>query len=133
MTAVSASIFIGIACYIRIKTGMFQRVGFATFPPRIYYLSYGIFVSYLLMIVFEKLDLKKQYSSKFVRFVSDNSLWIYLWHIFALWAFDKTPLYSLWYAELAAVFISSILITLAQRKVVNFLRKKKNLEIFRYL
>ena len=133
IASVSALIFAGIAIYIRVATGHFERVSIATFPPKIYYLSYGIAVSYALMIVFETLDLSALYKSRFVRFVSDRSLWIYLWHIFALAVYDQTVLFGFWYLELAAVFFSSCLIAFIQSIIVKKLRQKTELKFLKYL
>jgi len=51
------------------------------YPPRLYYISYGLFVSFLLywMIGFPKI--KKVFENKFIMFLSENSIWLYFWHI----------------------------------------------------
>ncbi len=132
ITAASALVFTACALYVRFSTGRFERVSIATFPPRAYYLSYGIFIAFVLYLIFENFDLKIYRCSPIV-FISKNSLWIYLWHIFTLAVFNKTFLFDFWYLELLAVFVSAVFITYIQTIVVSFLKKKTSLKILNYL
>ncbi len=129
---VFATIFFAFIMIVKAITGEFDTVGIATFPPRLYYLSYGIFVSFVLFLIFERFDLKI-YKSKPVAFVSKNSLWIYLWHIFCLEVYNRTPLFNFWYVELVAVFVTSALITFVQCKLVEAVRRKRDFKFLKYL
>jgi hypothetical protein len=51
------------------------------YPPRMYYLSYGVFVTFLLYLFFETLKPK---FNRLIVFMSSSLLWIYLWHWFFL-------------------------------------------------
>ncbi len=51
------------------------------YPPQIYYISYGLFVSFLLLILLENRFLNKIFGNKVFTYIARNSLWIYLWHI----------------------------------------------------
>ena len=57
-------------------------------PPRIYYLSYALFVSTMLYLLIYKyqahLRALKLPVKNFIVFVSSSTLWIYLWHFFFL-------------------------------------------------
>lgn len=57
------------------------------YPPTIYYLSYAFFCINLIYFVVSRY-FKINKTKKFIIWLSANSLWIYLWHIFA---------YYLWY------------------------------------
>lgn len=53
------------------------------YPPRTYYLVYGIFISVILWI--SKKHWIHIFDCKLFRFIGENTIWIYLWHIpFAL-------------------------------------------------
>jgi fucose 4-O-acetylase-like acetyltransferase len=104
------------------------------YPPQLYYLSYSLFASiwlYLVadyicskyLILFKKLSL-----DKLISFLSNSSLWIYLWHIFFLyyWKFfakqlslnpNKLP-------EFAIVFALAVLTVYLQKKIIVLLLKK---------
>jgi hypothetical protein len=51
------------------------------YPPTIYYISYGMFVSLLLYRLLDFQIIEKVFNNVFVRFVSITSAWIYFWHI----------------------------------------------------
>jgi Acyltransferase family len=56
------------------------------YPPRFYYLSYGIFMSMLAFIIVDIFTKDHVFSQqnpviKFITFISASTLWIYLWHI----------------------------------------------------
>lgn len=53
------------------------------YPPSIYYLSYAMFVSMFLWKFVDKISrlLITFKINKFVNFVANNSIWVYLWHI----------------------------------------------------
>ena len=127
----SGIVFVLCALFVRFTTGSFERVSIATFPPRAYYLSYGIFIAFALYLIFEHLNIKI-YRAAPVTFVSKNSLWIYLWHIFALAVYNRTFLFDYWYLELIAVFVTACLITYIQTLVVSFCKKKTNLKLLNY-
>ena len=132
VAAVSGTVFFICVFYYRFTTGEFQRVSVATFPPRIYYLSFGLFVSFVLLIVCEKFDFKF-FKAKPIAFVSKHSLWIYLWHIFALFISMRTGLSRYWYVDVTAVFIMACLVTWVQTMAVKAIRKNSKAKILDYL
>lgn len=54
------------------------------YPPRAYYLSYAIIASMICYTCTHIKVLKSLVQSKAIRWVSKNSLWLYLWHIIPL-------------------------------------------------
>lgn len=64
----------------------FALVSVEKYPPTAYYLSYGMMASVILYLLLETdakiiLILKK---NKLIRWISQNSLWIYLWYIISI-------------------------------------------------
>lgn len=60
------------------------------FPPRIYYTSYGIFMTLCIYLMIDKLKVtqilsKNRQVSNCIVFISSSTLWIYLWHIFFIY------------------------------------------------
>lgn len=78
------------------------------YPPTIYYISYGIMISIILMKILEFLEnfLFKRKVSKIIKFMSKRSFDIYFWHIFGLYI--TIDIKNLW-IRFIVVTISSIL------------------------
>lgn len=91
-----------------IKTGSIQDVQITKYPPRAYYLSYGLGVSYLLMYICEHHH-SRIYENNFIRFVSSHSLGIYLCHVMALEFYELLRLPQIWLLKLIVVFVTSVL------------------------
>jgi len=82
--------FVGSAFFEYFSTGIIVATQSFKYPPRIYYLSYAGFVSVFLWIFSEGLYsiVKKARLEKFVFFIANNSIWVYLWHIPFIGLFD---------------------------------------------
>ena len=102
------------------------------YPPRIYYLSYGIFVSFLLFFVLKKINLKK---FKIIDFCSKSSLWIYLWHIMIIFLLNTYYNSLNWKIKYIILLIGAISLTFIQNKIIDLLENtkasKKVLQVFR--
>ena len=108
------------------------------YPPRLYYVSYGIFSSLLLYLsaklIFANIAIRNiLLTFKFDQiliFLSDSSLWIYLWHIFVLYywrLFFKElgiPLYIV--PQFLIVTLISLLIVIFQKRIIYWLIEKVN-------
>lgn len=99
-------VFFALLSAYRIKTGTIQDVQIAKYPPRAYYLSYGLFVSYVLMFICEH-HYSKIYENKFIRFISVHSLGIYLCHVMTLEFYKLLKLPGNWLLELVVIFVGS--------------------------
>lgn len=84
-------------------------VQIAKYPPRLYYLSYGIACSCVLLYIFERFDFKI-HKNCLIKFISTNSLWIYLWHIFVLKIIDLSNICNQWLAKFMITYFGSIFI-----------------------
>jgi peptidoglycan/LPS O-acetylase OafA/YrhL len=126
------AIFVGLGIYYWLKCGNPQLVQIAKYPPRLYYLGYGVAVSFLLLLICENWDLKI-YGNAVIRFVSKNSMWIYLWHILVLTAYGFLKLPKVWYVKLPIVYIGAVSVVLLVNKILDVIEKKKTITVFKYL
>jgi len=128
----SSIIFVLLVMYYWHQYGSFQQVQIAKKPPRCYYLSYGIAVSFALLIICEKHDLAI-YRCFLVQYVSRHSLWIYLWHILALVVYPYMGLPNIWYVKLVIVYALSMMMVLLVNKLLDLVEKKNKFRIIKYL
>lgn len=131
----SASIFFSLGLALWIHFGIFTPTQAYKYPPSLYYFSYAVSVSIFIWLISDKVwSIIEQLPiiKKFVLFVAQNSLWIYLWHI-PFVKFIQTD----FLVEYLIVITVSTIITIAQVWFVkNFLMPKfsnitvqKNLKI----
>ena len=112
----AAILFFSLFSFYWIYAGQIQLVSISKYPPRIYYLSYGLMCSYGLLMLCENHSLNK-YSNKFIVFVSNNSMWIYLWHILILDVYSYLGLPKVWEIEFVLVYTASIIATYIMKKI----------------
>lgn len=112
--------------------GTAQPVRIAKYPPRLYYLGYGIGCSFALMLLCEKQQFKI-YECSVVKYVSSHSMWIYLWHILALQVYTEFALPEVWYLKLIVVYCASILMTVAMNRVFDIIDKRTRITVPNYM
>jgi peptidoglycan/LPS O-acetylase OafA/YrhL len=125
--------FIATAFYLYARTGSLQQVQAYKYPPRLYYLSYGIFCSLSLMTICKNKRYEKYFNNRIMQYISSHSMWIYLWHILTLSAYEKLHLPENWILKFLAVSISAILIVILVNKFLDKLEKRKHIKLFDYL
>ena len=108
------------------QTGAIQSTQVYKYPFRIYYLSYGIFISSILIFIFKNKLICNLLNNKLITFISSHSLWIYLWHMFIHFTIVKE---IHWLKEFLILLVLSILITYIQAIIVNKLEGKVNKNI----
>jgi peptidoglycan/LPS O-acetylase OafA/YrhL len=54
------------------------------YPPNLFFISYGVFMSLFLVLLFKQKGFKNIISNKIAEFYSRNSMWVYMWHILIL-------------------------------------------------
>lgn len=99
------------------------------YPPRIYYLSYALAVSFALYFMSRTAWFEKIFSTKIMAFLASSTLWIYLWHIFFLfqWKALQASLnlsFGNFGAEYLFVIICAVLVTYLQKNLIKQLVKK---------
>ncbi|RDC64335.1 hypothetical protein AHMF7616_02948 [Adhaeribacter pallidiroseus] len=72
--------FLGLFLFLSYQND-FSTVQAFKYPPQLYYLSYGLFVSFLLYRLLDYTFFKKFGNSQLIIFLSRNSAWVYFWHI----------------------------------------------------
>lgn len=105
------------------------------YPPRIYYISYAVFISTLLIIItnkFKGYNLNKKFI-KITKFISRHSLWIYFWHVIYIQLIQWGKIEINQILEYIMIVIISILTTILQNIVIDKIGKKKNINILKYL
>ena len=128
---ISFVLFVTMGIYYWIKTGAPQLVQIAKYPARIYYLSFGIMVSSILLQICEKVELKI-FDSNFVRYISEHSMWIYLWHILVLTLYNAIGLPQIWYIKFSTVYFTSVFIVFVFNKILDLVKNKKIQKLFTY-
>ena len=103
-------IFITCLFFYKNSLGYFLSLQDAKYPPRIYYLSYGLLVTFILFYFLQKKDIKI-FKNKYIIYCSKNSIWIYLWHILFLKLYEISGFTLKWYILFIVIYLSSILTT----------------------
>lgn len=132
IAAASFVMFAGFGLYYWMKYGSPQLVQIAKYPPRLYYLGYGTAVSFFLILVCESRDFRI-YDNRMIRFVSKNSMWIYLWHILILSAYKFLKLPEIWFVKLLIVYVSAMGIVFTVNRLLDGIEKKKAFKAVKYL
>jgi peptidoglycan/LPS O-acetylase OafA/YrhL len=125
-------VYLFLAVYFYRQHGGYLSTQVYKYPPRLYYMSYGIAMSMLASYILESKS-SPLYQSRLIRFISASSLWIYLWHIFYL---KLVPYFvgNTWYLVYITVAACSMLTVYLQNLVVNYFEEqKKYLPLIRIL
>ena len=124
--------FVISAYLLYMNTGILQPTQTMKYPPTIYYISYALFVSFMLFSIFKKANIKR---NALIEFISGSSLWIYLWHILFLTVIPMINGQLNWIIMYLAVVLTSISVTFIQNKIIDLLEmrniNRNILKIFR--
>ena len=118
--SVSGFVFAVIASYLYLAADGFIQTQAYKYPPRLYYLSYAVAISTALYILLKE---RQNRSKKIaVVWISQNSLWIFLWHILFLYIWDflmaDMDFTGVWIAKFLVVLAASCFTTYMQKLVV---------------
>lgn len=117
LASVNFIIFIFVGLLLYIKNGSIQPTQIMKYPFRVYYISYSLFISFILFFTINNIKIKSKICERLINFISTNSLWIYLIHIIFVQIID----YKLWYIN----FIIVVLLTLLAVKIKNYILSMK--------
>lgn len=98
------------------------------YPPHSYFLIYGIVVSMILWKcrkIFAKIS-----KHKFISFIGQNTMWIYLWHIPFVTA--ANIFLSGWFTKYFLTYSLAVLVYLVQYRIVGFLKNRRENSILKY-
>ena len=116
-------LFVVLACWIWASNGMPIGVQHAKYPPRIYYLSYGIACSFGLLMLCEKHSSAAIFKNGGIQFVSMHSMWLYFWHILILDVYRAMNLPEIWVLKLIIVYVGSALMVIFVNLCLDYLEK----------
>jgi hypothetical protein len=117
LTAVVTAILFGLAALmLSIKQEHFVFTQEYKYPPRLYYIFYGLSVSLFVKVFISKLMKYLINFKNIIIFVSRSSLWIYLWHVLLLYIFKSV--FTNLMMQLAAIISLSMAVTFLQKKIV---------------
>ena len=106
-----------IAIYL--ITGEVHDTNYMKYPFRIYYLSYAFFVSSMLIIINRNEKIVELFYNKFIKFISQSSLWIYLWHILFVVYINYYFPDLIWELKYIVVLSAAIFTTYIQNKIID--------------
>ena len=127
VSGVCLLIFVVIFTVLYFTKNQITKISDYKYPPRLYYLSYGIGISLLLYYLFERkniLNVKEKLNKKIILFIGRHTMWIYLWQIFYLNTFAVIKLQVTWYEKFIYLATASILTTYIQSRIVQKLNIK---------
>ena len=127
-----ALIHIGYALFLYKKHLAYVPIGEFKYPARFYYFSYAIPIITCIYLILKKIGFCERHN-RFITFMSKNSLWIYLWHIFVLAILKYVLNIENWVFCYFILVIASIGIAYVQTTLVRYLMKKHNIGILKYL
>lgn len=110
-------IFIMLAILYYEINGYFVITGKYKYPPKIYYLSYTLGVSFALIEIFKNFHFKRCWLTSYVVFLSKSSLWFYLWHILTLRI--AASISSIEFVQFWIVLFMTSIIVYIQNKLVD--------------
>lgn len=132
IVVLSSFVFVIFGLYYYSIYGEFQLVSIAKYPPRLYYLSFGLACSFILLLLSETLS-NKHFNNSFICFVGSHTMWIYLWHILALRLYAVFNLPEKWYIKFFIVYFGSIFFTMIINTILDIVEEKYNSSLFKYL
>ena len=101
------------------------------YPPSLYFLIYGLFVSSLFWLMLKKKG--KLFSSRITNFIGGGTIWIYLFHIPLIHITSYLDI-ELWWFRYIIVYVGSVTLYVIQYRIVNILRQKyPQMGILKYL
>ncbi len=134
---ISLLLFTVLAIQKYLEFGKFIPTQDYKYPPTLYYLSYAFFcINLIYLLVTKYINLTNSKVKDLVIWLSTNSLWIYLWHVFAfyLWGFSMEDIitavnfgiFGKFLIKTCFLLTFGIVMTALQIKQVNKLLLKSN-------
>lgn len=75
-------LFIIIIVFMILKKNIYINIQNYKYPPRMIYIWYGVFMSNLLFLIKDKINLKSRILNNFCKYIGKSTMWFYLLHIF---------------------------------------------------
>lgn len=103
----------------------FSQVNDQKYPPSVYFLSYGLAISLLLLTLISNENVEKKLNQKSIKWFSAHSLEIYYWHIIPITLIDYSHVNLNWFIKFIITVAFAVVITIFQLKYIpNFFNPK---------
>lgn len=121
-------IFLSIFVLLMIKYEFKSTQNFK-YPPTMYYMSYGISVSFMLLILMDCKFIYNILNNSFVKYIARNSLWLYFWHIIPIFLLKQYKDYFIkininFVTRFIFIFTFALIVTIIQDKIKLFIKRK---------
>lgn len=117
----SGAVFVLLSVMLFVHSGKFVDISEYKYPPRMYYLSYGLFMAFVIISLLRKYETKIPLCG-LITFISSNSLWLYLWHIFVI-KIQRSLIPGInWFCQYVIIVFISLGITYIQMLVIKRLQ-----------
>ena len=132
LVSFSLILYVAIATFLFFQNGEYVSISQYKYPARIYYLSYGLCITIILLEITRYVE-NKLPNIKIIKFISENSLWIYLWQIMILTIVNYVlRINQYWILSWICLMFGSVFVTMIQFNYSNWLEKKTNMKFWRY-
>ncbi|MDB8459165.1 acyltransferase family protein [Turicibacter sanguinis] len=116
-----AGIFLIIFIFLMIKYDFTSTQNYK-YPPTMYYISYGLFVSFTLLLLLDIKCIYNIFNNKIVKYISVNSLWLYFWHIIPIYILsiygESLPILNdNFISRFIFIFVFALILTISQQKI----------------
>ena len=120
MLGISAAAFV-----ISLIAGGFRPFSEYKYPPQLYYISYGLLVTFGLYVLCSLLPITEK-TGRIITWLSANTMRIYMWHIFLYYLLDTLSPSLMEHGWLTYVVLlgGGILGTLLQEKTMHLLKRR---------
>ena len=132
LAAITALTHIGLTGFNYLANGSYLPLDSCKYPPSLYYLTYSIPITILLMSLFRRSAFANAPNLS-IEFISRHSLWIYLWQILVGCAIKYVFKIDMWFVNLLLLVIASVLITWLQVSAVSHIKRKFSNPLLEYL
>ena len=116
----TAAVSIAVGLYLYMETGGFVPTQDYKYPPRLYYLAYALAASSLLYLYLREKSVTVFRTQ--ITWISENSLWIFLWHILYIYLWDflmaDIDIAGIWLAKFITIFSASCLTIYIQKMIL---------------
>lgn len=106
-------ITVALFAYIRLH-GFPINIDEYKYPPQVYYILYGCFMSILLWCL--RNPITHILNNRYVLYIGENSDWIYLWHAF--FVLYVSFFVKQWYLRFIIIYALALMMCVLQKKVV---------------
>ena len=122
LSAILVMAVVGLFAFVYYNNFEFDPQQFK-YPPQGQYILYGIIVSALLWLL--RPALSQFVELRLFKYLSENSMWIYLWHIIPVYLIQPlSAIHNMWFARFLIVLISALLLNAIYHKAINFLPER---------